>query len=62
MRLPFNFTTASDGRAAGQMNNNAMGVLMPDNETLVQVRSLQSSPLSKKTVLSHARDGVSVSE
>lgn len=38
--LPFNWTSASDGgrSAANQMNNNAMGVLLPDNRTLVQMQ------------------------
>lgn len=36
--LPVNFTTASDGTGPGQPNNNAMGILLPDNETLVQMQ------------------------
>eukprot|EP00928_Gymnodinium_smaydae_P056459 TRINITY_DN39845_c0_g1_i1.p1 TRINITY_DN39845_c0_g1~~TRINITY_DN39845_c0_g1_i1.p1 ORF type:complete len:423 (-),score=16.29 TRINITY_DN39845_c0_g1_i1:74-1300(-) len=38
--LPPEWTTASDGgrSKAGQVNNNAMGVLLPDNETIVQMQ------------------------
>lgn len=41
-RLPFNFTTASDdGRSPPwQSNNNAMGVLLEDNVTLVQMQPI----------------------
>ena len=49
--LPSEWTTASDGgrSKAGQMNNNAMGVLLPDNVTIVQMqpayRCAPGSPL-----------------
>ena len=38
--LPPSWTTASDGgrSAPGQPNNNAMGVLLPDNRTIVQMQ------------------------
>ena len=38
--LPPEWTTASDGgrSKAGQPNNNAMGLLLPDNETIVQMQ------------------------
>ena len=40
INFPFNWTSASDGgrSAPGQPNNNAMAVLLPDNETIVQMQ------------------------
>lgn len=51
IRLPANFTTASDGgrSVANQSNNNAMGILLLDNVTIVQMqpayRCAAGSPL-----------------
>ena len=40
INFPYNWTSASDGgrSAPNQPNNNAMGVLLPDNETIVQMQ------------------------
>ena len=59
IHFPANFTTASDGTAPGQPNNNAMGVLLPDNETIVQMqpvyRCAPGSPLLAR--FGNATDG-----
>ena len=38
IRLPHDFTSGSDGHKPGQANNNAMGVLLEDNVTIVQMQ------------------------
>ena len=61
IRFPHDWTSASDGNRswAGQMNNNAMGVLLPDNRTLVQMqpayRCAPGSPLL--AVFGNSTDG-----
>lgn len=59
--LPLNWTTASDGgrSAPGQPNNNAMGLLLLDNRTIVQMqpayRCAPDSPLLAR--FGNATDG-----